>query len=144
MNFRLSRYSAFIALLSLASAACLLGLAARYADRGYQLSFTAYAELTVPSLICAAFWIWWNDRFFRVAGCGVTMLLFMFCAKSLITGPVGGDMDFGASFTATIAAMGCLVLSVIAFVLAGILALIWRGMADNPLQQSAREDARSD
>jgi hypothetical protein len=126
MHLRLSGYGAFIVLLSLASAVCLLVLAARYAgvDARYQLSFASYASLTIPSLICSAFWIWWKNRFLRVAGCCVAMLLFMFCAGSLTTGPVGGDMDFGAPFIATVAAMGCFLLSVIAFVLAWTLVFI--------------------
>jgi hypothetical protein len=127
MHLRLSGYSAFIALLSLASAACLLALATRYAgvDARYQLSFGTYAYLAIPSLICSAFWIWWKNRILRVAGCCVAMLLFIFCASSLSTGPVGGDMDFGAPFIATVAAMGCLLLSVVAVALAWILAFIW-------------------
>lgn len=127
MRLRLSGYVAFIALLSLASAACLLALGSRYAgvDVRYQLSFGSYASLTYPALICSAFWIWWKNRYLRVAGCCVAMLLFLFCAGSLNTGPIGGDMDFGAPFIATVAAMGCFLLSVIAFALAWILAFIW-------------------
>ncbi|WP_129775201.1 hypothetical protein [Peristeroidobacter soli] len=134
MSFRLSRYSAFIALLSLASAACLVALGARYAsvDARFQLSLGGYASLAVPSLICAALWIWWRNRFLRVAGGCVAVLLFVFCANFMATGPVGGDMDFGASFTATIAAMGCFVVSVIGFAVAGILNLIWPQVENEP------------
>lgn len=51
-------------------------------------------------------------------------LLFVFCASALIIGPVGGDMDFGAPFTAKIAAAGCLFLSVVGYAVAGFLAFI--------------------
>lgn len=145
MRLRISAYVAFIVLLSLASAGCLLALAARYAvvDARYQLSLGAYASLTMPALVCAGFWVWWKNRFLRFAGCCVALLLLMFCAKSLTTGPVGGDMDFGAPFIATVAAMGCFLLSVVAFALAWVLGLIWTPMHNKPLQPTAREDARS-
>ena len=145
MHLRLSRYSVFIALLSLASAACLAALAQRYAamDAQYQLSFQSYASLMIPSLICAAFWIWWKDPLFRVAGCCIGLVLFIFCLSYLITGPVGGDMDFGAPFIAGIVAIGCFVLSVVALVVLWILTFLRTRMHKKPLHPVARDDAHS-
>ena len=127
MHLRLSHYSAFVALLSLASAACLMALAMRYAAAHAQfpLSLGSCAFLALPSVICAAIWIRCKNSFLRAAGCCVSLLLFAFCARSLLIGPVGGDMDFGASFVAGVAAMGCVAVSVVAAVLAGGLSLAW-------------------
>lgn len=136
MKIRVSAYVVFITLLSIASAACLFALARRYVDVEplYQVSFGVYVSLAIPSLICAGFWVWWRNRFFRVAGCLVALLLLMCCAKFLDNGPVGGDMDFGPSFAATIAAMGCFVISVIALALAAGLSFMSTRSHDKPLQ----------
>ncbi len=52
-------------------------------------------------------------------------------------------MDFGATFTALIATIGCFVLSIVAFGFAGVLSLLWPRVHDRPLQPMTREDARS-
>jgi hypothetical protein len=145
MHPRVPLYGAVIALLSLASAACLVALAVRYADAGarYQLSLMTYASLCIPSVICVAFWIWWRHPVFRVAGCCVALLLLTHCAASLIAfdGRVGGDMDFGAPFIALIYAIGCFVFSMIGLAVAGAFAFVRSRMHSKPLQRIAREDA---
>lgn len=144
MHLRVSRYGVSIALLSLASAVCLIALAARYASVDSQyLSFMSYASLTLPSLVCAGFWVWWKNPIFRAAGYCIGSLLLAFCARSLAVGPVGGDMDFGATFTAFIATIGCFALSVVACGVAGVLSLLWPRVHNKPLQPITRADARS-
>jgi hypothetical protein len=126
MRPRFSRYNSAVVTLSLAAAACLLALSARYAagDARYQISVVDHAFLFFPSLFYAVFWVWWKDVHFRVAGCFVGSLLFLFCAHTLVMGPSGGDMDFGPLFVAQVALIGCGALSFVACVSASLIALI--------------------
>jgi hypothetical protein len=137
MRPRLAFYSAVIALLSLASAACLVAVGVLYANAisRYHLSIMSYASLALPSLVVVVFWIWWRDSIFRVAGCFVALILFAFCAWELATfAPSGGDMDFGAPFIALVYAIGCFLLSIVGLALAGVLAFIRTRTRKEPWQ----------
>jgi hypothetical protein len=121
MHSNVVYYRVTMVLLSIASAGCLL----EHVDGRFVATRATYLSAMYPSLICMAFWIWWQHPVFRLGGYCVASLLLWFSATALMDESGGGDMDFGPQFTISLATAGCVTLSVIWYVLAGLLLLIW-------------------